>query len=138
MTEPQKRKRVQHKTGGKKLTKQAERDAADVNVMMRRFAQFGVPLQASKLPSYGDFSNADDYLAQVARIQDAQEQFDALPAKVRGWANNSPIELMRRLSREGAIDELIELDAVVDDRDDQSATPPEETTGPEDSDTQSE
>ena len=45
-------------------------------------------------PKYGDFSEATDYQESVIQVQDAQEQFKALPSKIRGEFHNDPAEFL--------------------------------------------
>lgn len=107
------RGRVTAPEGGEVRTVQAPRAETDVNTIVRRFVQTGVPppLKAGD-PWYGDFSNMEDYLAMRLRLVEAQRAFDALPARVRQAVDNSPAELIKLISDPERRAEAIELGLV--------------------------
>lgn len=74
------------------LTKQEMAKACDINVLMARYQKTGQPIShinASK-SNYGDYSNVDDYLGALMKVQAAQSSFAELPAEVRDLCRNDP------------------------------------------------
>ena len=72
------------------LAQQQFKDECDINVILERFNVTGqlpvVPLQ----PQFGDFSGITDYQTALNAVLDAQESFDALPARIRERFANDP------------------------------------------------
>jgi phage internal scaffolding protein len=72
------------------LAQQSFRDECDINNILERFNVTGQlpvnPLQ----PQFGDFSGVTDYQTALNAVLDAQESFDALPARVRERFANDP------------------------------------------------
>lgn len=76
-------------------TKQAFKKECDVNTIMAKYKKTGLlPRLISREPRYGDFSAAVDYQAAMNTVIFAQEQFAALPAKVRGRFGNDPRQFL--------------------------------------------
>ncbi len=87
------RKRVYHPSGGEMLTKQSEKDATDVNLIMDSWIHAGAAVGSHmnpNPPSYGDFSSGIDYHEALNRVKSAEASFMALPAKIRGHVENDP------------------------------------------------
>ncbi len=85
--------RVFHPSGGEMLTKQSERDATDVNLIMDSWVHAGAAVAGHMNLSpgvYGDFSSGIDYHEALNRVKDAEASFMDLPAKVRGHVDNDP------------------------------------------------
>ena len=72
------------------LAQQQFKDECDINTILERFNVTGqlpvMPLQ----PQFGDFSGVTDYQTALNAVLDAQESFDALPARVRERFANDP------------------------------------------------
>ena len=83
------RRSVKHPTGGESKTKQSDALTTDIERIVERWLVQGAPPPSSPL-RYGDFSNIGDYQECVLRVQQAQEQFMDLPAKVRKVCGNDP------------------------------------------------
>lgn len=80
---------------GKSLTKQAFSDPADINNIVAKFISTGTLDWFNRLePRFGDFSGVEDYHACLNRVVEAQQAFDALPAKVRAHFENDPARLV--------------------------------------------
>lgn len=95
---------------GKGRTKQQDKDACDVNMMMAKYQRTGVlPGQNNFAPQYGDFSNVSDYQTAVQQIKEAETDFAALPSKIRGRFNNDPLDLINFMTDEANRDEAIKL-----------------------------
>lgn len=93
--------------------KQSFADEADINKQMALWRRPGVGVPPRVVPpSYGDFTNASDYLEACQRVVDAQEAFNSLPAKVRRRFENSPAQLLDFVADPANTEEAIELGLV--------------------------
>lgn len=75
---------------GDSLTVQADARDADINVIVDRYVRTGHIPALSRVPSYGDFDGISDYRTALHAVRAAEEQFMALPAKVRSRFENDP------------------------------------------------
>lgn len=76
------------------MTQQSFAQDADINVLVRRFGIEKLAAIAPIDPSrFGDFSSAPDLRTALEVMRDAEEQFNALPAKLRERFGNSPANL---------------------------------------------
>lgn len=92
------------------LTKQSFKDECDVNQILRRWRRSGeLTHLEERSPTYGDFSNATDYLTATLAVQAAQADFDALSARIRKRMNNDPAELLEFVADPKNREEAIEL-----------------------------
>lgn len=104
--------RVTHPEGGREMTKQAERDAADINVIMRLWKVNGVAPMTGATPRYGDFGDGIDYHECKNRLLQADADFAALPADVRSHVDNDPGAFLDMFSDPEKVEELVELGLV--------------------------
>ncbi len=89
------RERVAITFTGSGRTKQSFLDECDVNFIMNKWKRTGeLPPGNPRPPTYGDFSNVDDYLQAQNSIAEADQAFAALPSWVRNRFQNSPAELI--------------------------------------------
>lgn len=73
------------------LTDQSQARDCDVNVIVERFMKTGqLPQMIAGNPEYGQFDSATDYHEAMNTVLKAQEQFDALDARVRARFENDP------------------------------------------------
>lgn len=80
---------------GPLITVQAGADDLETQAIYEKFVVSGSVTAFNALePRYGDFSGVGDYLSCLSRLQQAQDAFDALPAKVRERFQNDPAELI--------------------------------------------
>lgn len=96
----------------KPLTRQEFRDECDINIIMRKYQNTGALPQAwSSPPSalYGDFSEAPDFYEAQQVVVRAQEQFDALPARVRERFANDPARFLDFVHNKENLDEARKL-----------------------------
>lgn len=110
LTRREKGKRVYpaHKADGR--TKQSFKDETNINKIMAAWNRTGAMTHINhKQPSYGDFTNAPDYLEACTRIQAAQDQFAALPSAIRRRMGNDPACLIDFLSKSDNMEEAIKL-----------------------------
>lgn len=76
-------------------TKQSFKDECDINNIMKKFATKGIlPEMIKRNPVYGDFSEPLDYQESCNLVLRADEQFQALPARVRERFQNSPAKFL--------------------------------------------
>lgn len=92
-----------HPGGGELMTKQAEKDETDINVIMANYKQTGVMAPELRTPVYGDFSAEIELRDALDLVQEANESFARLPAAVRAMAQNSPLEFERMMASEGGV-----------------------------------
>lgn len=97
-------------------TIQSHRDAADINILVKRFGVTGNFPKPNIEPIYGDFTHADDLHSALQRVHRAQEAFMTLPAKTRGRFNNDPVELLDFLDRPENWEEARSLGLLDDER----------------------
>lgn len=115
---PKRRFRVNHEVGPRVYalrdtetrTKQAFRDDCDINNIMRRYEKTGVLPDIIKTnPQYGDFSEASDYQTALNTVMKAQEQFSALPSKVRERFANDPENFLAFVSDASNKEEMAKM-----------------------------
>lgn len=104
--------RVQHQTGGDKLTQQHFADAADINKIMHRHLAGG-PLQgpgrpSGRKPMYMNLTG-QSYHEMLCQVQEVQGQFAALPSKVRKRFANNPQRLVEFLEDPENLKEAMEI-----------------------------
>lgn len=110
MTDPRPGRRVQIFSDGPSLTQQQFKDEVDVNIILKKWRRTGDLTHVNQgSGNYGDFSNADTYLAAKNAVMDAQRDFDELPSDLRARFHNSPQELLEFVSIEGNEKEAIEI-----------------------------
>lgn len=88
-------KRVQLSFSKPSRTLQAHKDDCDINNIMKKYRQTGVLPSSSRLFSYGDFSNVNDFLTAQDQLLQAQAAFDALPATIRKFFDNEPANFLQ-------------------------------------------
>jgi phage internal scaffolding protein len=116
--------RVQVVNDEPSLTKQAFAEETDINYIMSKFANTGqLPTMIEREPRYGDFTDAPTFENSMAIVVKAQEQFDALPAKVRERFNNDPAKFLEFASDSDNQKELIKMGLATERQ-----TPAPETT----------
>lgn len=72
------------------LAQQQFKDECDINTILERFNVTGQLPVGPLQPQFGDFSGITDYQTALNAVLDAQESFDALPARVRERFANDP------------------------------------------------
>lgn len=91
------------------LTIQDAKEETDINVIVRRFGLTGTMPQNLRLPTYGDFTDVDDYHSAANAIALANESFEKIPAEVRARFNNSPGEFVDFCSNPANREEMLRL-----------------------------
>lgn len=92
------------------VTKQSFREECDINVLMKSYKKTGVLEHLARgLPSYGDFTNAEDYHTASNQVIAAQKAFDELPSEIRSRMDNDPHALLEFLEDEENREEAVSL-----------------------------
>lgn len=100
-------KRVCFETSGESLTKQADADSCDVNLIMKKYEQHGiVPSINTARAHFGDFSDSVDYQSSLEAVYAAQESFNRLPAGIRARFENDPGQFIEFCCNPDNLDEL--------------------------------
>lgn len=89
-------------------TQQHFKEDCDINNVIRKYGQTGMwahldPREAT----YGDFSQETDLTAATQLVDQAQREFDALPAAVRALCQNDPVMLLHNLANETSAAQLV-------------------------------
>lgn len=90
-------------------TQQQFKDECDLNVLMARYVKTGTLPQSTRSALYGDFSDVGDYQSAQDTILRAQQQFAALPSKVRDRFKNNPAEMLSFVANPANLDEAATL-----------------------------
>lgn len=91
---------------------QHHKDECDINVILERFGKTGQMPVSAISATYGDFSGVIDYHTALNTLIAAENEFDALPAKLRAMFANEPSNLIEFLNDEKNKDKAIELGLV--------------------------
>lgn len=94
-------------------TQQFLGDEVDINTIMAKYATHQVLPRLQGGPGmYGDFTGVTDYHTALIQIEEAQQAFMDLPAKIRNRFENEPQQLITFLENEDNLDEARELGLV--------------------------
>lgn len=73
------------------LTKQADKDSADIHKILAQYDRTGLVSHVAKgVAQYGDFTEVNEYQESLNMVIRAQQSFAGLPAKVRAKFDNDP------------------------------------------------
>jgi len=93
-------------------TKQDYAADADINTIIERFGiGYEMPTNTTP-PQQGDFSEAPDFTTAVQKVRQAQEIFNALPAKIRSRFQNEPNNYIEFFHDPDNYDEALKLGLV--------------------------
>ena len=106
--------RVQlHFPEGEGRTKQSFKDECDVNRIMQQWRKTGEMNHLNHFtPTYGDFTNAEDYLAATLKCKQAEADFGALSANIRNRMGNDPANLLSFMADPANLEEAVSLGLV--------------------------
>jgi len=94
------------------LAQQQFRDEADINTIMERFGRTGEIVAPIRMPTYGDFSQVNDYHTAMNALIEARNSFEALPAKIRARFENDPGQFVEFCLDDRNRDEAVRLGLV--------------------------
>lgn len=96
-------------------TKQADKEACDINNILRRYEQTGVlPDLIKREPRYGDFSSVPSYQESLDIVHRAETQFAALSAEVRDRFGNDPVKMLEFCQNEKNLPEMVKLGLAIE------------------------
>lgn len=80
------------------MAKQSFKEEADINNIVNQYLKTGVLPEGQRQPLFGDFSTGNDFQEAMLAIQEAQEDFAALPSAIRERFKNNPAEILAFMS----------------------------------------
>lgn len=93
-------------------TVQSDREGTDLKILLEKYVETG-EIPAVQLPVGepldGDFTGLPDFQEMQNMLIDIQEQFDALPSKVREKFANNPMAMVQFLQDEKNVEEAVKL-----------------------------
>lgn len=129
VTRYEKHKKVAQDAGGKSLTEQSHKKDCDINNILKKFNKDGVlPGMIKTNPTWGDFSEVEDYRTSLEIVAKASEQFLNLPSRVRNRFQNDPALFLQFANDPKNIDEMISMGLATRK---EGATPPSSVPSPE-------
>ena len=116
------------------MAKQSMADECDINILMLRYQKTGMLNHIIRYKGqYADVSNQEDFQSALQTLQDANQMFDSLPAKVREKFKNDPGQFLAFVENPENREAMAELGLL--DRPPKKAEPdpppPEPKTDPE-------
>lgn len=106
------RRRVRTINSEPSLTKQADRDRANIHNILKRAEKTGLLPQRVAQPLAGDFVTPESFHEAMNLIANAQQQFDALPVSIRDRFEHDPSKLLHFLKDDTNRDEAVKLGLV--------------------------
>lgn len=104
------RRRVQQTFSKPSRTKQAMKEACDVNNILKKYQKTQLITHVNKINGqYGDFSEVLDFQSSLNALRSAEEAFLGLPSSIRKRFSNDPGELLAFLSDSSNKDEALKL-----------------------------
>lgn len=120
------------------MTEQSHKAECDIETILSKYRLSGVlgDPDRAKLAVFSDVSNVVDYREALDAIMQADEAFDALPAKIRERFDNDPAEFLDFFNDPANGQEMIDLGlaekpklgSVSDSVDEEKGTPPNKST----------
>lgn len=101
--------RVRTPMDSESKTQQHMKDQVSVKRIIERHVKTGMWERNPAPPSYGDFTNAVDYMTAKNAIAEAQSAFNELPWQLRERFDNDPANLLAYLEEPGNRDEAYGL-----------------------------
>lgn len=98
------------------MTVQADKDEADINVILDRFGITGQLPQNVRPPVFQDFDAVFDFRSAVEAIEMATDSFLCLPARVRSRFDNDPQKFVEFCSDPANLKEMRELGLAVPEK----------------------
>lgn len=107
------RRRVVEPTGEKSETQQHFKDAQDINLMLRPYLPGEVPQSnpSGRQPRFISLTG-DSFHEMLIKVQEAQDEFNQLPARLRRRFHNNPEMLIRFCENPDNLPELVKAGIV--------------------------
>lgn len=96
------------------MAQQQFKEECDINTILERFNVTGQLPVAALPPQFGDFTGIYDYQTALQAVKDAQDSFDALPARVRERFANDPAAFVDFCLDEANAEEMKQLGLLLD------------------------
>lgn len=91
-------------------TQQHYKKECDINFILQRYHAHNIlPDLIKQNPQFGDFSTAPDYQEALNRVVHAQNQFEALPSKIRARFSNDPSEFLEFATNPENLPEMVKM-----------------------------
>lgn len=104
------RKRVQLICKKPSRTIQYEKDACDVNLIVKQYQKTGVLNHVKQTQGqYGDYTQVTDYQSALNSVIQAQQAFESLPASLRKRFHNNPQEFVAFTENAENNEEMVKL-----------------------------
>lgn len=91
------------------MTKQSFKEDCDINTIMERYTRTGVLPDNTRQSAFGDFVDAPSFQEALDIVRYSNEQFEALPAKVREEFQNDPGRFLAFAEDEANAERLADL-----------------------------
>ena len=108
---PRSRERVQTVNNQKSLTVQADKKQACIHSILSKYQKTGLLPQVQVQPITGEIPDVESFHEAMNTVVSTQQQFDALPSKIRDKFGNDPAQFLAFV-KEGKIEDLQELGLV--------------------------
>lgn len=93
-------------------TQQQFKDEVDINTIARNFGLTGRLPENVRMPTYGDFTDVDDYQSALNAARRAAQSFMEMPGEVRLRFANDPQQFLAFCSNPANRDEAVKLGLV--------------------------
>lgn len=97
-------------------TQQHEKEAADINNIVKRFNLTGQLPENLRVPKFGDFRGIKDYQSALNAVQLANESFQQLPAEIRKRFNHDPEQFVEFCLDKKNVEEMKQLGLLPEDK----------------------
>lgn len=94
------------------MTRQADKDSADINKIVKRFEREGIMPMERREGAYLDVSMVGDYREALEQVRLANEYFVTLPAASRAMFENDPAKLLDAVNDPDQLQLLVDAGVV--------------------------
>ena len=91
------------------MTRQEFARDCDLNCILEDYRITGKLPNDGRVPSYGDFTSVQDFETSLKRVNDAKDDFNALPAYTRARFGNDPVAYYSFVLDPSNADECVKL-----------------------------
>ena len=90
-------------------TQQNFKDDSDINLLIKRFRDTGLPIPQVAGAQYGDFSKVEDFLSAQNTVARVREYFDLLPSSVKARFDNDLVCFLSFVNEPKNYEEAVKL-----------------------------